>query len=98
MKEVKEHFFGRIISKILYPEAIELLALILLQCKSSKDSIAELDWKQYPRNPFLLLSFTVSTYSQQIENKILPILSSTKERLMLSSLEVLFPFNLKLMC
>lgn len=39
---------SRLIAKITYPEAIHLMSLILLQCRNSRDSMMELDWKQYP--------------------------------------------------
>eukprot|EP01119_Soliformovum_irregulare_P004870 TRINITY_DN1603_c0_g1_i1.p1 TRINITY_DN1603_c0_g1~~TRINITY_DN1603_c0_g1_i1.p1 ORF type:complete len:2158 (+),score=703.02 TRINITY_DN1603_c0_g1_i1:70-6543(+) len=72
LKELKEQFFARIVAKTNFTDAIPLLTRILVQMKNSRDAMVELDWKQY---------------SQQIGNRILTLLSSSRERMKISSIE-----------
>lgn len=45
-KEMKGELFSRILARVAYPQAQELLAVILVQCRNSRDSLVELDWKE----------------------------------------------------
>jgi hypothetical protein len=63
---VKDAVFSHIMTSIAWPEAIVLLTQLMTQVRSSRDSMVELEWKQY---------------SQQILDKLLPFLSSSKESL-----------------
>jgi len=75
LAKIKIDLFRKLMDKICFPQAAEVLGIILSQLRHAKDAMIELDWKQY---------------SQEIGNKLFQVLGSPKERLFITSADVSF--------